>query len=124
MRKFLSVILFVGFLAMAGCTVAATTSPPDGGVLQLPDANALQVVDQEFGFAPSTPFAMPYVAVVECVMDVVATVPVMVQALPVQTSDGYAEAPDHVPVAVSLNRESNSTTELNPTMPQPLPGGV
>lgn len=123
MRKFLSVILFVGFLAMAGCAVAATTSPPDDCVLQMPDANA-QVIDQEFGYALPTPFAMPYVAVVDCVMDVVATVPVMLQALPVQTSDGYAEVPDHVPVAVSANRESNSTTELNPTMPQPLPGGV
>lgn len=122
MRKFLFSILIVGLLAMAGCAVAATTSPPDGCVLQLPDANAPQV-DQVFGFAPSTPFAMPYVAVVECVMDVVATVPVMVQALPVQTSDGYAEAPDHVPVAASLNRESNSATELNPT-PHFEPGGV
>lgn len=123
MRKLIVVLMFAVFLAVSGCAVAANTSPPDGCVLQMPPTEALQA-DQFSDSMPYMPINRPELVELVCVMDVVVSVPEWVQALPAQLSDGYAEAPDHVPVVAVNNREKLFNYRTSTTQPNPLPGGV
>lgn len=122
MRNLIVILMFAVFLAVSGCAVAANTSPPDGCVLQMPPTEAQ--ADQFSDSMPYMPINRPELVELVCVMDVVESVPEWVQALPVQLSDGYAEAPDHVPVVCVNNREKLFNYRTSTTQPIPLPGGV
>lgn len=123
MRNLIVVLMFAAFLAVSGCAVAANTSPPDGCVFQMPPSEALQA--DQFSVSMSyMPINRLELVELVCVMDVVGSVPKWVQALPAQLSDGYTEAPDHVPVVAVNNREKLFKYRTSTTPPNPLPGCV